>query len=423
MAALVCEHIGAVGDEEFKTVILTAGTKFKSTCTYNNYWGTCDGHAEAVCYQLASVYMIKEIHELQQNKESIFKHAPEGGYKLKENIKFHLFVSQRPCGFMADKNIKCLLSWKNDFTKEPHILECSSKILISSFLGIQGPLSCLLVEPVYISSVVIAEHEESKTDNVAPDEDDIEKHFKTFHKNLQASTTQDQYHEFTLKTPESPDIIICKKNLYELFPSIIPASIKKVPSKIPSHFTFQDHDDTVETLDIKTDTKTISKYVKNLQSKANLSMISRQLKTYEKAVKQVSLALKINNAVEEEMEKTKQYLKTLYKKINNIGVPINNGIEEMCTTIKVTGKARKDLGIQHHIYNSKCTDEESNKNENKLKHMYTLKNYKRRLEEARKRYNDYDAFKKRKCGSLFEIDCDWRKTMLKIKYIFTLNKR
>ena len=419
-----------MGDEEFKTVILTAGTKFKSICTYtyNNYWGTCDGHAEAVCYQLASVYMIKEIHKLQQNMESIFKHAPEGGYKLKQNMKFHLFVSQRPCGFMADKTIKCLLSWKSDFTEEPHILQCSSKILISSFLGIQGPLSCLLVEPVYISSVVIAEHEESKTDNIAPDEDDIEEHFKTFHENLQASTMQDQYHEFTMKTPESPDIIICKKNLYELFPSINPASIKKVPSKTPSHFTFQDlqhfifqaPDDTVETLDINTDTKIISKYVKNLQSKANLSMISRQLKTYEKAVKQVSLALKINDAVEEEMEKTKQYLETLHKEINNIKVSIYNYVEEMCSTITVTGEARKYLGIKYH--NNKCTDEESQKNEEKTikKSIDTLKNHITRFEEARKRYNDYNAFKKRMCGSLFEIDCDWRKTMRKMKYIFSI---
>lgn len=405
--------------EEFKTVILTAGTKFKRVCTYTeqmkNCWDTCDGHAEAVCYQLASVYMIKEMHKLQQNMKSIFQHALEGGYELKRNIKFHLFISKRPCGFMADKTIKCLLSWKNDFTKKPHILECSSKILISSYLGIQGPLSCLLVKPVYISSVVIVEHEKSKTGNLTPDDNDIGKHFKTFHGNLRRG----QIHGFTMETP---DIIICKENLCELFPSI--KTTNTVPLKVPSHFTFQASDD-IESLSIDTDQKdTISKYVKNLQSKANLSMICRQLNTYLKAVIKVSLALKINDAIDEALKITLQYLKSLKIDMINIRVSLIKDLH----TIKVTGEARKDLELEDldiQYYNSECTDEEKNEKTTctGLDNYKNFNNLRERFKEASKKYNDYHAFKKQiKYDSLFKIDCDWAKTMLKLQYIYNLQE-
>jgi len=34
-------------------------------------WGLCDGYAEAVCYHLASIYLLTEIYKTHKGKESI----------------------------------------------------------------------------------------------------------------------------------------------------------------------------------------------------------------------------------------------------------------------------------------------------------------------------------------------------------------
>jgi len=105
-------------NSRFMVVILTAGTRIKYECSYfmkkddvdESIWGLCDGHAEAVCYRLASIYLITEIYKLHYKRDSIFETSTEG-YTLKRGIKFHLFVSHPPCGFMADKE-QHFLSWK-----------------------------------------------------------------------------------------------------------------------------------------------------------------------------------------------------------------------------------------------------------------------------------------------------------------------
>ena len=155
---------------KMRVVALTAGTKHKTECSYfikrdndtddddlESSYGLCDGHAEAVCYRLASVYLMTEIYKLNDGDDSIFQKADDG-YALKPDIHFHLFTSHPPCGFMA-KEERHLLSWKRPFKGKPHSLQCSSQILISAYLGIQGSLSHLLVKPIYISSVTIPRYE------------------------------------------------------------------------------------------------------------------------------------------------------------------------------------------------------------------------------------------------------------------------
>ena len=158
MAALLIEKAG-----DFNVVVLTTGTKFKTACTFVRddgeecSWGLCDGHAEAVCYRLASVYLLTEIYKIHKGVDSIF-YLTDKGYKLKGGIQFHLFTSHPPCGFMG-KRERHNLSWKKPFQGLPHNPQCSSKILINSYLGIQGPLSHLMVQPIYISSIVIIKYE------------------------------------------------------------------------------------------------------------------------------------------------------------------------------------------------------------------------------------------------------------------------
>ena len=160
LAALLVERHG-----ELKVAVLTTGTVKKKECSYSlnksnaddladEYtWGVCDGHAESVCLRLASLYLITEIHNYSKNPvKSILERG--FGYTLKKGIKFHFFTTQPPCGFMA-KEERHFLSWKIPFKGKPHCLKCSSTILIGAYLGIQGPLSHLFSEPIYISSITI----------------------------------------------------------------------------------------------------------------------------------------------------------------------------------------------------------------------------------------------------------------------------
>ena len=140
IAALLVEK-----KNKFKVVVFTAGTKIKHKCSYfiegrsvqDFTWGLCDGHAIAVCYRLASLYLIIEMYKLHDGEDSIFSISAEG-YVLRSGINFHLFTSQPPCGFMTKE--KHFLSWK-PFIEKLHSLQCSSIILIGAYLGIQGPLS------------------------------------------------------------------------------------------------------------------------------------------------------------------------------------------------------------------------------------------------------------------------------------------
>lgn len=424
IAALVCEDTKASGDEQFTTVILTAGTKEKFNCTYVEHlkddkkysWDICDGHAEAVCCQLASVYMLNELHNLQNNRCSIFEYFSKNQYRLKRNIKFHLFISHRPCGFMTDKGIPSLLSWKKNFTKKPHILQCSSKILISSFLGIQGPLSCLLT-PVHISTLVIAEDEGLKESNIHPSYAEIYQNFKEFFKNLYSSQPS------ALKFVNCPNIIICKRNLRKIFPEIIPVCLtkesqkevaglgKEVTEKVPSHFTFQIPK--IEKLDVgstglNNEADIILQYVKKVNFKIDIKDVCIKLRSYSSAVKDASQALQISNAITNSINSTYQEMEKCYKAFKSVRLDIL----ERLSIVPVTGEAMQALGIQNH---DDLGNDEKNYEFADLEKKW--KEYREKLSALSKRYNGYCALREQKCCSLTEVDCDWAKCMLKIKYI------
>ena len=171
-------------------MILTAGTKWNTDiCTFKvieqppyeeNYcWDMCEGHAESVCLRLAFLYLLYEMNCAQNSSLSIFMYNEDTAYQLKDKYSFHLFISHRPCGFMSDK-LSQPLFWKDFVGESPHVLKCSSKLLISSYLGMQGPLSCFLSKPVYLSSIVILDNKDTKMTmkESLPDIGNIENHFK-----------------------------------------------------------------------------------------------------------------------------------------------------------------------------------------------------------------------------------------------------
>ena len=223
LAALLVER-----DGEMRVVVLTAGITQKRECSYSLsnasvhecLWGHCDGHAVAVCYRFAYLYLITEMYTYKKKSEalSILTIQP-GGYALKESIKLHLFCADIPCGFMADEDCH-FLSWKIPFKEKPHCLQCSSTILIGAYLGIQGPLSHLFSKPVYISSITIP-----KCEDVASKGFELRQRFERFGKSLKnANETLDSDYKFHI-----PDIEIADVKVMKLFPKCFQPGNDKSP--------------------------------------------------------------------------------------------------------------------------------------------------------------------------------------------------
>jgi len=233
LAALLVEK-----KSKMKVVVLTAGSRVKTECSYvmkkgqgdakESVWGICDGHATAVCYRLANFYFLTEIYKLHDDGDKGIFEKTDEGYALRQGIKFHLFVSDPPCGFMTDKKYG-FLSWKWPFSGEPHALQCSSKILMSAYLGIQGPLSHLFVNPIYISSITMPRYQTVPTLLNAY----IMEHFDQFRKKFYDMFNHDEekggYH-FRI-----PHVEILDVDLKQLFAECFRPAIDEKPKCVHTH--------------------------------------------------------------------------------------------------------------------------------------------------------------------------------------------
>ena len=158
-SALIKENITISSEdpgERFKIISFGIGTKYQSCCLEGITCHICDGHAESLCYYAAPIYFQTQLKRIT---ETTLFYLTKDGYVVKPYYKFHLLISRPPCGFMSDDK-KSLWSWKTPFHKQPHIPECSSKILINSYLGIQGPLTTIFAKPIYITDIIILKYPE-----------------------------------------------------------------------------------------------------------------------------------------------------------------------------------------------------------------------------------------------------------------------
>ena len=144
------------------------GTK-KSHGGSKNCSYTCEGHAEGLCYEVAPIYFQQEMQNCLCKRESVFE-FDDKVFSLKSDIKFHLLITEPPCGWIQDQKNPCM-EWKVGFEGAPHIPTCSSKILIGSKMGIQGYVSHLLKDRIFIQSVIILcekNAKDQKTDFINP---------------------------------------------------------------------------------------------------------------------------------------------------------------------------------------------------------------------------------------------------------------
>ena len=156
IAALICHPC----NEEPFVAVLCTGTKYndgKCYSTQNNGGKSkdspCDSHAESLCIEAAPIYLQNEMLSCLDGEISIFEYK-NNHFTLKPKTEFHLLVTEPPCGWIQGKQSPCM-EWKQSFSEVPHIPTCSARILINSKMGIQGYISHLLDERIFIKSVII----------------------------------------------------------------------------------------------------------------------------------------------------------------------------------------------------------------------------------------------------------------------------
>ncbi|XP_050409742.1 double-stranded RNA-specific adenosine deaminase isoform X2 [Patella vulgata] len=161
--------------------------------------GTCiiQAHAEIVARRAFVRFLYNELDRfVEGEKNPIFTRSNSGKLSLVDGVKFHLYISRPPCGdasafpTIGSKDVRSkalrkqgvlrtlvadgegaiptdsVLPAGHNGEERLRVMTCSDKICRWNVVGVQGALLSHIMEPIYLSSVVIGSYSGDQKEHV-----------------------------------------------------------------------------------------------------------------------------------------------------------------------------------------------------------------------------------------------------------------